>query len=602
MAGAALATTPFEKVSIGATEFLKISLGSTDVWSSESTPPTFDSIGAGATVAPGNLTWSQTIAGDGIIAWVSSGIIGPPPTPTLTVGGVSATLVGSWICGSSGGANIYLRCFRLLNPPTGVKSIVYTGGGYSTGNSVSYFGVTEFGDPVLTTGANGAMSVSIPDSSEGALYSLASTYVTGATYTGFNQTQRYLKPAAAGVNNALLIGDAVGNGGVLSFTATRSTPTTGWGAVVVPINPVPVPGKMSQTDRDSVDAIVLAAMIANGQIAQMVSITGPAGDYDQAYGTTGARPITTADHFRMGSVTKTFTGTAIFMQIDRGNLALTDFVETYIPGIPNGSSMTIQHCLMMRSGIVEFYTALATNFALNPTGAYSSEQALAAIKAGPAGFAPGTSYQYTNGNFILLGLVLEAITGRRIEDILTEDIIVPLGLTETGWPTSGVIPTPFVNGYGANPLAFIPFAPPVTDQTAWQPELAGAAGALTTTIGDLQKWGQALRDGALLSPASAALRDSVFCPYPQAQDVGTGPNEFAYGLGFVSYGEWLGHDGSVPGYECCTMFEPTSGAVIATMANYQTPGLQAFLRTFHRIGEYLYPGSMDKPTYSTCPY
>jgi D-alanyl-D-alanine carboxypeptidase len=88
-----------------------------------------------------------------------------------------------------------------------------------------------------------------------------------------------------------------------------------------------------------------------------------------------------------------------------------------------------------------------------------------------------------------------------------------------------------------------------------------------------------------------------FCPLPYAYE---GPSEFGYGLGLISFGDWLGHDGSVPGYETESFYEPATGAVIAGMANLQTAKLSIFSRVFEKIADHLYPGSMETSEYPEC--
>lgn len=396
--------------------------------------------------------------------------------------------------------------------------------------------------------------------------------------------------------------DAAGNESALS-DALATLPTT--------LTQTYVDSPLSVADIAAVDAIVAASMTASGVPGVAISITGPRGYYTHAYGSAGARALSVDDHFRNGSVTKTFVSTAILQQVELATLALTDKLSefdtatTILSDIPQASNISIEHMLTMRSGIypMEANSGYQQAVAFSPTAAWSEANSLSLIRSNPSGFTPGTSYQYTNGNYVLLGAVLEAITGRLIKNILTEDVITPM-LTQTAWPPDANIPAPYTNGSGYDPHRSIPFFgflyPLVNDQTLLNPEYLGSAGALTQNIGDLHRWGEELRDGTLISPTLHALREASGNPVPYNPGVATeGPQFFYYGLGQLRLGAWHGHDGSVSGYDCCTMYQPGTGAVISVMENFQTPGLLAFSRLFYRIAKYLYPPSTETDDFMT---
>ncbi|OBJ16270.1 serine hydrolase [Mycobacterium sp. 1245801.1] len=365
-------------------------------------------------------------------------------------------------------------------------------------------------------------------------------------------------------------------------------------------------------DIAAIDTIVTRAL-NQGQTGAAVSIISPKGSMAKAYGTAsiGGRALSLDDHFRMGSVMKSFIGTAILMQVDQGKLKLSDTLDKYVSGVANGNIITIQNLLMMRSGVVneQGYTnidGMVWQMLWWPTLPWPREKWLAFVRSQPSGFTPGTAYQYTNSNFMLLGYVLEAVTGRSRIDVITQDILVPLGLTETSWPTNAVAPNPHANGYWANPLVSLPIIGPLfnNDITALDPSYVDAAGCMWTNLADLQKWCQELRDGTLLTPESHALRMATFADAGAADWYGTdhsGPAQFGYGLGgFINVGSWYGSDGSWPGYDCCVMFEPRTGTTIAVWENMQTSSpyiLAALSRIWYDIAQHLYPGSQNRPNY-----
>lgn len=368
-------------------------------------------------------------------------------------------------------------------------------------------------------------------------------------------------------------------------------------------------------DIAAIDTIVTRAL-NEGQTGAAVSIISPKGSMVKAYGkaSIGGRDLTINDHFRMGSVMKSFVGTAILMQVDQGKLKLTDTIDKYVTGIANGNLITIQNLLMMRSGIVneQSYQGLdgmVWQMLWWPSLYWPREKWLAFIRSQPSQWTPGTNYEYVNSNFLLLGYVLEAVTGRSRVDVITQDIIEPLGLTETFWPTDAGAPNPHANGYWNNPLVGLPIIGPLfnNDITVLHPSYVDIAGCMWTNLDNLMKWGQELRDSTLLTPESHAVRMSTLGDVPVgdgAARYGTdhsGPATFGYGLGgFINIGSWYGSDGSWPGYDCCTMFEPRTGTVIAVWENMQTSSpyiLAALSRIFYDIAQHLYPGSQNQTGY-----
>ena len=359
---------------------------------------------------------------------------------------------------------------------------------------------------------------------------------------------------------------------------------------------------MSPTMTAAVDTTMKTVMATGKQPGMMVSITSTDwGDYTQAYGLgKKAAPITPMNlnnTFRLDSVTKTFTATLVFQQIDAGHLSLSDKLNQYIPGVPAGDQITIQNLLMMRSGVFDYEQDPQVKLysMVYPSYPWNENSLLAVIKNNPSQFTPGSQYAYTNSNHILLGLILEQITGQSYQTLVT-NLIASAGLTHTALATkAGPPPVPYANGYNPVPFLSLLFGPALSyDTTVMNPGLFGAAGAITSTIGDLNKWGQALRDGLFVSGTSQTLRTTTFAAVPYSLG---GPNEFGYGLGQFSFGTWIGHNGSGPGYGCCVMYEKNSGTVIAVMENLQTNGLAAFSQAFYRLGLLLYPDSMVSPGY-----
>jgi D-alanyl-D-alanine carboxypeptidase len=350
---------------------------------------------------------------------------------------------------------------------------------------------------------------------------------------------------------------------------------------------------LSKADQEFVDKTVEAGMKENNTPGMSISITGPAGEYTKAYGRkNSSTALSLADHMRAGSITKSFTAIAVLKQIEEGSLAFTDTVDEFVSEIPNGSSITVRHLLSMRSGVYE-YTQDATfkaNFALNPNMKFGPWDAVAIMRKHPANFTPGTKTEYTNSNYVLLGLILEAVSGETAPAAITKDVIEAAGLEQTSFPSTSALPAPYSEGHN------LLFYPVVYLTTSMNPNITWTSGAIISTTGDLQKFAVALGTGTLLSPEMFEEQQQ-YCPLPYSYE---GPSQFGYGLGLISFGDWIGHNGSVPGYEAEAFYEPASGASIAGMANLQSSKLTVFSKVFENIAAHLYPGSMETPEYPVC--
>lgn len=336
---------------------------------------------------------------------------------------------------------------------------------------------------------------------------------------------------------------------------------------------------LSAADIAAVDNIVAGRDYAISSPGLLLGITGPKGQYHKAYGFSVAQPdffgtghaLTLDDHFRMASITKTFTAHAFLMAVDDGLVDLDDTLETYIPGVDNGSSITMHHLLSMRSGVYAYTMNLGylLGILLMPGGAYTPDDAINAIKNGNADFSPNAEYVYNNSNAVLIARINEIVTGRDWKDIVQEDILTPLGMTETAYPVGNYVPEPAMAG-----------------DNVFNPDKAWAAGALTTTITDLTRWAQELRDCTLISPAMKAARYTRW----SEQDFGAPPpDKFGYGYFSLSFGRWWGHDGAVAGYNTGCLFDPVTGATLTAAG---TGPASAFYDVMKKCAQYLYPGSL----------
>jgi D-alanyl-D-alanine carboxypeptidase len=280
-------------------------------------------------------------------------------------------------------------------------------------------------------------------------------------------------------------------------------------------------------------------------------------------------PFRPSDHVRIASITKSYTATAVLQLVDQGAIALADTLESFVPGAANGGQITVRNLLGMTSGIYDFTSddAFLAAFAADPTMPWSDAKTLEIIARHDPLFAPGAELSYCDSNYVLLGIVVEKVTGKPAGEIITSAVIDKLALPQTSYPTTTAIPDPHPTGY----------VPPVTDPNAsfdnaaqppavvteLNPAVGATAGAMISTLDDLRVWGGELASGTLLSPATQAARlDSR--PFP-GQKINIG-----YGLGCETLNEFVGHNGAILGFSTVVMRRPQVDVTIAAVANEST--------------------------------
>jgi len=318
----------------------------------------------------------------------------------------------------------------------------------------------------------------------------------------------------------------------------------------------------------------LAQMGVPGAIVSL-SIPGEIA-YVKAFGVsdtvTGA-PMRVDSHHRIGSVTKTFTGTAILQLVDQGRIRLSDPISQYVEGVPSGDEITLDLLGRMRSGLPnyteseEFIARLYRESPLGPDALRITPRELLDIAfAMPLNFPPGTQYEYSNTNTVLLGMVVEKVTGVPLGKYFQDNIFGPLGLTQTSYPANGWLPEPFDHGYTEAPDGAI------VDATLWNPAWADAAGKIVSNIYDLRTWARALGSGALLSPQTQAARLSGGSPAAPRTD---------YSFAIFDVQGWRGHNGDIPGYATVAVYLPERDATLVVFVNSDVPEL-------HSAGEIAY--------------
>jgi D-alanyl-D-alanine carboxypeptidase len=252
---------------------------------------------------------------------------------------------------------------------------------------------------------------------------------------------------------------------------------------------------------------------------------------------------------RIGSNTKTFVATVVLQLVGEGRVGLDTPVDAYLPGLVTGQGIdgkliTVRQLLQHTSGLPNYTDAFTTPEQLvGIQHTYFAPRTLLdmALRQ-PATFPPGTAWAYSNTNYVVAGLLVEAVTGRPLGEVITTRVIEPLGLAHTYFPGVGeqVLRGPHPHGYDQDPTST---APPL-DVTEMDPSWGWAAGQIVSTPRDMDRFIRALFGGELLEPAQLEqMRTTV--------DTGTGGAR--YGLGVfsrpLSCGRTVwGHNGGITGF------------------------------------------------------
>ncbi len=277
-------------------------------------------------------------------------------------------------------------------------------------------------------------------------------------------------------------------------------------------------------------------------------------------------PNSPTTKFRLGSITKQFTAACILLLEERGKLSVNDPVKKYMPDAPAAwDKITIFNLLTHTSGIPNF-----TSF---PD--YLSTQALAATPAQlvsrfrdkPLDFEPGEKWSYSNSNYVLLGYLIEKITGETYAKFLQENIFTPLGMNDSGYDSNSAIIPQRASGYQPGPggLAnadFINMTVPF------------AAGGLYSTTEDLLRWERGLFGGKLLSSASLIKMTTPF------------KNEYAFGLQVHTANgrNVIEHNGGVNGFNTGMAYYPDDKVTLIVLANGNGDATGEIVANLARLG------------------
>jgi CubicO group peptidase (beta-lactamase class C family) len=294
-------------------------------------------------------------------------------------------------------------------------------------------------------------------------------------------------------------------------------------------------------------------------------------------------PATRAMHFRIGNVTETFETTWLLQLVDRGKIRLDDPVSKWLPTLPNADKVTVGMLANSTAGYASFYTDAWTKaFQADPFRPWTPAELISISTSQPMDFAPGTSWNFSDSNFVILGQVLEKAGGAPGPQQIQRLILNPLGLHDTQMTPTSYITPPVLHAYD-------PERGDNQDSTFWSISWAPNNGDMTSNLSDLAHWAKTMGTGRLLSPKSRALQ---FAP----STVGLGPftPKIYYGLGGLVANKWILAEPGLIGYTGTVANLPAQklSIVIFTTANPDAPsGGQYALSIFNHVASTLAPSS-----------
>jgi D-alanyl-D-alanine carboxypeptidase len=325
--------------------------------------------------------------------------------------------------------------------------------------------------------------------------------------------------------------------------------------------------RLSETTEAAIDKAVATDLKAYGGSTPVpgavIGVWDPKlGTMQKTYGLSSIapkKPMALDDKFRIGSNTKTFVVTVLLQLADEGKLKMSDTLDKFaLPvKVPNAAHITLTELCEMRSGLLNLYSLpqFQNDIAL-PTAPFEVVKLVQAAVDTPALFPPGTKYDYSNTNYILLGMVIEAVTHDTTAHQVETRLIGPLHLVNTTYPTTYPgMPAPYAHGYMLN------------DKNGWDdstvviaPSATGAAGVMISDMADMKVWVKAYVGGSVNSKAAQAERlDCLPTPKPNA----------SFGLGVGCSAGWYGYTGGIPGYNTSAYYLPAEDTTIVVLVNSQ---------------------------------
>ena len=278
----------------------------------------------------------------------------------------------------------------------------------------------------------------------------------------------------------------------------------------------------------------------------------------------GALPATSATVYRTGSITKQFTSAAIMQLLEQGRISLDDPLTKYLPQYPQWRTITMRQLLNHTSGIHSYTAdpAWATTWGSDLTPA----QLVAFVEKDTLDFAPGTQFRYNNTGYMLLGMILDKVTGTPYPALMRQRFFSPLGMRSATYCPSTPTTPDDAKGYDRGATA-------ITSAKYMSMTHPYSAGALCMSVVDFLRWQTALTSGRVVTAASYKMMST-------SDTVASGkPTTFGFGLatGLLGTHRLVQHGGGVNGFNTAQMWFPDDSLRVVVFSNTvgSNPGLLA---------------------------
>jgi CubicO group peptidase (beta-lactamase class C family) len=325
-------------------------------------------------------------------------------------------------------------------------------------------------------------------------------------------------------------------------------------------------------------------------------------------------PATTEMHFRNGAVAISYMSTLLLRLVDQQVVTLDDTIDAWLPDLPDADQVTLRMLANMTAGYPDFEknAGFQEAYYADPFREWTAEERIEISLSVPRVFAPGTNWDYSHSNYVILGRALEKITGQPLDVALQEQVLGPMGLQNTvAWSTPE-ISEPVLHAFSSERrLALgIPAGTRFYEEsTYWNPSWSLAEGSIeTTNIYDMATSAVAVGEGTLLSPEShqAQIAPDLFgfgAPLEGCPTCRTLGKTLNYGLGVVLTNSWIVQNPLFAGCGGVMAYLPSRKIAIALATTFGEGAFDdeggykhsSHVELFSAIGAYLAPDDSPPP-------
>jgi CubicO group peptidase (beta-lactamase class C family) len=348
------------------------------------------------------------------------------------------------------------------------------------------------------------------------------------------------------------------------------------GAIVLPLFACSPAATVDATSVATIERIVHGSMARYHLQALIVQVRSNGSNvYSGAFGDSMAGvPATTTMHFRNGAMAFTYMATLLLELVDQKKVTLDTKLSTYFPDLPHAGEITLKNLANMTSGYADYVyqPELLQGTVLAPFRQWTPEELIQVGVSKPMMFPVGTNWGYSHTNYVILGRVLEKITGMPLAEAIAKYVLEPMGLKQTQAFTTPEIPEPVLHSFDSERreiLGVKPGVPFLEESTFWNPSWTTIEGAVETTdITDMSLSMEAVGTGKLLSQTSSAAQivpNLLGFGHALPNCSACRPNNaaFSYGLGTMVIGGWIAQTLGFAGASGAVAYLPSRKLTIA---------------------------------------